>query len=86
MKWSDLHFVTFDDRFDLDAVDRVAVFLRDDDVLRNVDELTREIAGVSRLERGVGKTLTRTVRRNEVLENRQTFAEGCGNRTFDNVA
>ena len=37
----DLDFVAFDDRLDLDAVDGVAVFLSDDDVLRHVDELTR---------------------------------------------
>ena len=39
----------------------------DDDVLRDVDETAREVAGVRRLERRVGETLTGAVRRDEVL-------------------
>jgi hypothetical protein len=38
-------------------------------VLRHVDETARQIAGVRRLERGVGETLTGAVGRVEVLEN-----------------
>ena len=53
---------------DADAVERAAVELGDDGVLRDVDETTREVTGVRRLERGVGETLTRAVRRDEVLE------------------
>ena len=40
----------------------------DDGVLRDVDETTREVTGVRRLERGVGEALTGAVRRDEVLE------------------
>ena len=53
---------------DADAVERSAVELGDDGVLRHVDETTREVTGVRRLERGVRETLTRAVRRDEVLE------------------
>ena len=53
---------------DADAVERAAVELGDDGVLRDVDETTREVTGVRRLERGVGEALTRAVRRDEVLE------------------
>ena len=50
-----------------DAVERAAVELGDDRVLRDVDETTREVTGVRRLERGVGEALTSAVRRDEVL-------------------
>src|SRR5262249_3462889 len=60
---------------DSNAVERPAVELGDDGVLRNVDETTREVAGVRRLEGGVGEALTRAMRRDEVLEDGETFAE-----------
>ena len=82
----DLDLVALDDRLHLDAVDRVAVLHRDDDVLRNVHELTREVAGVGRLQSGIGQTLAGAVGRNEVLENRKPFAEGSRDRAFDDVA
>ena len=53
-----------------DAVERAAVELGDDGVLRDVDETAREVTGVRRLERGVGEALTSAVRRDEVLEHR----------------
>ena len=46
-----------------------------DDVLRNVNETAREVAGVCRSERRVGETLTRTVCGDEVLEHRHPLAE-----------
>ena len=55
---------------DLDAVERAAVELGDDGVLRDVDETAGEVAGVRGLERGVGETLAGAVRRDEVLEHR----------------
>src|ERR1035441_2097885 len=64
-----------DDRGHGDAVDRLAVFLRDDDVLGDIDEAAREIAGVGRLERRVGETLAGAVRRDEVLEDGEALAE-----------
>ena len=53
---------------DADAVERPAVELGDDRVLRDVDEAAREVPGVGRLERRVGETLAGAVRRDEVLE------------------
>ena len=53
-----------------DAVERSAVELGDDGVLRDVDQTAREVTGVRGLERGVGETLTRAVRRDEVLRAR----------------
>ena len=46
---------------------RAAVVLVDDHVLRDVDETARQVARVGRLERRVGQTLARAVRRDEVL-------------------
>ena len=46
-----------------------------DNVLRNVNETAREVAGVCRSERRVGETLTRTVCGDEVLEHRHSLAE-----------
>ena len=54
---------------DADAVERAAVELGDDGVLRDVDETAREVTGVRRLERGVREALTSAVGRDEVLEN-----------------
>ena len=70
----------------LDAVDGVAVLLRDDDVLRDVHELAREVAGVGRLEGRVGQTLAGAVGGDEVLEHRETLAERRGDRALDDVA
>ena len=55
---------------DADAVERAAVELGDDRVLRDVDEAPGEVPGVRRLERRVGEALARAVRRDEVLEHR----------------
>ena len=71
---------------DADAVERSAVELGDDGVLRDVDETTREVTGVRRLERGVREALTSAVRRDEVLENRETLAEVRGDRRLDDFA
>ena len=77
---------------ELDADDLVqatlgaAVVLTDDDVLRHVDETTRQVAGVGRPQRGVGQTLAGTVRRDEVLEHRQTLAEVRLDRPRDDLA
>ena len=60
--------LAFLQRADLEALDRAAILLGDRHVLRDVHETTREVAGVGRLERRVGQTLTSAVRRDEVLE------------------
>ena len=51
------------------------VFFTDDDILWNVNETTCEVTRVCSTKRGVSKTLTRTVRRDEVFKNGQTFTE-----------
>ena len=79
-------FAGFDDGHDEDAVGGAAVGLGDDDVLRDVDETAGEVAGVGRLERGVGETLTRAVGRDEVLEHGETFAEVGLDGRFDDFA
>ena len=71
---------------DADAVERAAVDLADDRVLRHVDEAAREVAGVRRLERGVGEALAGAVRRDEVLEHAETLAEVRGDRRLDDLA
>ena len=59
--------------------------IRDDDIHGHVAELTGHVAGVGGLERGVGQALTGAVRRDEVLEDREAFAEGGQDRTFDDL-
>ena len=71
---------------DADAVERAAVELGDDGVLRDVDETARQVTGVRRLERGIREALTSAVGRDEVLENRETFAEVRGDRRLDDFA
>ena len=70
----------------LDAVERAAVELGDDRVLRDVDEAAGEVTGVRRLERGVREALAGAVGRDEVLEHRETFAEVRGDRRLDDLA
>ena len=65
---------------------RAAIRLGDDRVLRHVDETTRQIAGVGRLERGVGEALAGAVGRVEVLENVEAFLEVRDDRRLDDLA
>src|SRR5207248_10916590 len=69
------NFARFNDRADVDAIHRAAILLADDYVLRYVNQPAREIAGVGRLERRIRQTLTSAVRRDEVFEHVQAFAE-----------
>ena len=59
---------------------------RDDDVLRHVDETARQVARVGGLERRVGQTLARAVRRDEVLQHREAFTEVRRDRRLDDFA
>ena len=70
---------------DPDTAVRVAVDLPHDQLLRDVDETARQVAGVGGTERGVGETLARAVRRDEVLEHRQTFTEVRLDRARDDL-
>ena len=75
-----------DDGAHLDAARRAAVHIGDDAVLRHVDETPRQIAGVGRLERGIGEALAGAVRRVEVLEHREPFLEVRDDRALDDLA
>ena len=82
----DNFFVTFVNGLDDDAFDRAAIFLRDDDVLCGVDQLAGQVAGVGRLQRGVGQALARAVGRDEILEDGEALAEVRGDRPLDDLA
>ena len=56
------------------ALGVAAVFLVDDDVLRNVDQPSGEVTGVCRFKSGVRQTFTSAVSGNEVFQNGKTFA------------
>ena len=58
----------------------------DDHVLRRVDEFAGQITGVRGLQRRIGQTFARAVRRDEVFEHAQSFAEVRGDRTLDDFA
>src|SRR5271154_3463888 len=77
------YLAAFDQRRHLDAVERAAIVLDDDRVLRHIDQAAGQVAGVRRLERGVGQALARAVSRDEVLQNRQTLAEVRRDRSLD---
>jgi hypothetical protein len=71
---------------DVDAFDRAAVVLGHDDVLRHVDQAAGQVAGVGRLERRIGQALARAVRRDEVLEHGEAFAEVRRDGRLDDFA
>src|SRR5262249_8585768 len=76
----------FDNGARLDAIEGAAVRLGDDHVLRDVDETTRQVARVCRLQCGIGQTLSSAVGRDEVLLHRQAFTEVARDRRFDDFA
>src|SRR6516164_2305598 len=73
----------FDNGFDEDAIGCAAVVLVDDYVLCHVDQAAGQVTRVGRLQRRIGKTLTGAVRRDEVLQHREAFAEVGGNGRLD---
>src|ERR1700674_1731751 len=75
-----------DDGLDVDAVGSSAVALVDDDVLRDVDEAASEVAGVGGLQCRVRQALACTVRRDEVFQHGEAFAEVGGDGRFDDLA
>ena len=66
------------------AVQRPAVFLRDDDVLGHVYQSPGEISRVSRLQGSVGQPFTSPVGRDEVLQHGQSLPEIGLDRGLDN--
>ncbi len=69
-----------------DALRGAAVVHGDDDVLGHVGQLARQVAGVGRLEGGVGQTLAGAVRGAEVLQHAQAFAEVGLDGRLDDLA
>jgi hypothetical protein len=57
--------------------------MRDDAILRDVDQTAGQVTRVRRLQRRVGQTLAGAVRRVEVLENGQAFLEVRDDRRLD---
>ena len=80
------NFAAFDQRFYSQAVGGAAIIFGHHQILRHVNQTTREVARVGGLQRGIGKTFTRTVGRNEVLQDIQTFAEVRRDRGLDDRA
>jgi hypothetical protein len=79
-------FARFDDRLDVDAFGGAAIVLGDDHVLRHVHQAARQVAGIGRLQRGVGQSLAGAVRRDEVLQHVEAFAEVGRDGGFDDLA
>src|SRR5690606_31121623 len=77
---------TGNDRGHAQAVFGAAIGVGDDQILRHVDQTAGQVTRVRGFQRGIGQTFTRTVGRDEVLQNRQTFAEVCGDRRLDDRA
>ena len=75
-----------DDRLHGEALVGAAVDRVDDAVLRDVDQTAGQVAGVGRLQRGVGQALAGAVGRVEVLENGQAFLEVRDDRRLDDLA
>ena len=59
------------------------VFLIDDHVVRYIDQTTGQITGIGSLQSGIGKTLTGTVGRDEVLQHGHSLFEVCEDRVLD---
>ena len=64
----------------------VAVILANDNVLRHINQTTGQIPRICGTKSGVRQTFARTMRRNEVVRNRKTFAEIGRNWQVDNLA
>ena len=79
------HFVVVLDFGAHKAAESSAVFFGDNHVMRNVHKTTSQVTGVGSLKSRVGKTLTGTVRGDEVLEHAEAFFEVGENRVFDNL-
>src|SRR3989475_8653191 len=79
-------FAPFDQRFHGNAVRGAAVLFRDHEILGHVHQAPRQMPRVRRLQGGVGEALARAVRRDEVLQHVQPFAEVGGDRRLDDRA
>ena len=68
-----------------DTHDRAAVLLGDDHILRHVHQTPCQVSCIRRLQCCVRQTFASSVRRYEVLENAQAFAEVRHDRILDNL-
>ena len=69
------HLVVLAKWGDGESAKGVAIFLGDDDILSHVDQTTRQVTSICRLQGRVCKTLSGTVRGDEVLQDGQAFLE-----------
>ena len=76
----------FHERSHFDSIHGTAIVFGNDGVLRHIYEPTSQVTGVRRLERRVGETLTRSVRRDEVLQNGEAFPEIGSDRCLNDFA
>src|SRR5690606_22181165 len=60
-----------------------AIFLGNNEVVRNVNKTTCQVSCIGCFQRRIGKTFTSTVSRDEVLQYVETFLEIGKNRVFD---
>ena len=77
--------VLLEQRADLDACVRAAVLFHDDQVLGDVYEAARQIAGFRGTEGRVGEPFSCSVRRNEVLQRIEAFLEVGDDRITDDA-
>src|SRR5580700_5539771 len=75
-----------DDRAHPNPVPRSAIEHGNNRVLRHIDKTARQITRIRGLQGGVGKTLSRAMRRVEILEHGQPFLEVRDDRAFDDLA
>ena len=80
------HLAAFDECPHGHTVSGAAVVFDHHQILGHVDQSTGQVAGVGSLERGIGQAFSGAVRRDEVLQNVQTFAEVRGDRGLDDRA
>ena len=69
-----------------DTLGGIAVVHRDNNILCNVSQLTRQVSTVRSFQSGISQTFSSTVSRTEVLQHRQAFPEVRLNGSFDNLA
>ena len=80
------NIATFNVRRHQQALLGATVDLGHNQILGNVYQTTSQVTGVRSFQRGIRKTLTSTVSRDEVLQYAQTFTEVRGNRRLDDRA
>ena len=75
-----------DNRIAMDEIIGAAVFDGDDAILRHIDQPAGQVAGVRRLQSGIGQTLAGAVSRIEIFEHRQAFFKVGNDRRLDYLA